>query len=256
MAPHAKMTVSVKIALRLSLTLPLYLFAALAVPAFALAADVPVTQTSPDAIVSNYTAATQRQEQAQAEKTESMTMDISASLPKLKKQGKLHALRTIFARKNVTYGDISFEGDSSIKTDVIGRYLSAEAQAMSETQPDDVAVTPANYKFTYKGGTTLEGRPVFLFDVNPRKKRDKLFKGQVWIDAETYLLVQETGTLVKKPSFWMRNVAFTRRYNIRDGIAVPVNVETSADVAIIGKVEMTIAFSNFTLADAAESDNR
>ena len=183
-------------------------------------------------------------------------MDISASLPKLKKQGKLHALRTIFARKNVTYGDISFEGDSSIKTDVIGRYLSAEAQAMSETQPDDVAVTPANYKFTYKGGTTLEGRPVFLFDVNPRKKRDKLFKGQVWIDAETYLLVQETGTLVKKPSFWMRNVAFTRRYNIQRWHRRSGECRDFDDVAIIGKVEMTIAFSNFTLADAAESDNR
>lgn len=237
------------------MTFRLCLFAVFA--AFpALAADAPQT-TAPEAIVQNYWQATQRQDQAQSEKTASMTVDISASVPRLKRQGKFHALRTIFARKKVTYGNISFEGDSSIKTQVIGRYLTAEAQTMTDArQTYDAAVTPANYKFAFRGQSQLDGRPVYLFDVTPKFKRDKLFKGQVWIDAETYLLVQESGKLVKKPSMWMSNVAFTRKYEIQDGVSVPLKLETTADVAVFGKVEMTIDFSNFSLADPIEPDNR
>lgn len=228
----------------------LCLFAAIATFTAAAATDATTPAPAPDAIVKSYTEATQRQEEAQAAKVASMTVDISASVPKLKKQGKLHALRTIFARKKVTYNDVKFEGDSSIKTDVIGRYLSAEAEAMTDpAQVEASAVTPANYKFSFRGQTQLDGRAVYLFNVTPRKKQEKLFKGQIWIDADTYLLVQESGALVKKPSFWMHNVAFTRKYDIRDGVSIPVRVETSADVTIVGKVEMTIDFSNFSLAD-------
>ena len=33
----------------------------------------------------------------------------------------------------------------------------------------------------------------YVFQVTPRKKRAGLFKGEIWIDAATYLRVQETG---------------------------------------------------------------
>ena len=55
-----------------------------------------------------------------------------------------------------------------------------------------------------------------------RTKREGLFKGEVWIDANTFLKVQESGYLVKNPSIFLKKVAFIRKYEIRDGTGVGV----------------------------------
>ena len=53
--------------------------------------------TAADAIVENYCAATRRQDETV--RAASMEVEISGSLPKLQKQGKLHALRHNFAEE-------------------------------------------------------------------------------------------------------------------------------------------------------------
>jgi hypothetical protein len=53
-----------------------------------------------------------------------MDMEIDAALPKLKKTGKLEALRSISKLGQVTYQGLKFIGDNTIKNDVIVRYLS------------------------------------------------------------------------------------------------------------------------------------
>ncbi|MGB8729637.1 MAG: hypothetical protein WCC99_00215, partial [Candidatus Sulfotelmatobacter sp.] len=65
----------------------------------------------PDAVVQNYWAASAGQERALH--GASMEVDIQASLPKLKKQGRLQALRRISRLGRVTYEALRFEGDSS-----------------------------------------------------------------------------------------------------------------------------------------------
>jgi hypothetical protein len=196
-----------------------------------------------DAIVQHYVAA---QGQAAVHKAASMDMDIDASLPRLKKQGRFHALRHISPIGLITYEKRLFEGDNTVRNQVILRYLNAEADAQRDPSP---AVTPANYKFKYKGISELDGRPVHLFDVSPKKKAAGLFKGQLWIDAATYLRVQETGYLVKNPSIFLKKVAFQRRYEIRDGVSVPRDVQSVVDTRLVGKAEITIAFHNFSLDD-------
>ena len=199
---------------------------------------------APNVIVEQYCAATASQEQAA--KGASMEVDIAASLPKLKKEGKLHALRRISTLGRITYEALKFEGDGTIKSHVIARYLSAEIEAQKDESPS-LAVTPANYKFKYKGHNQLDGREIHVFEVTPREKRVGLFRGEVWIDASTYLRVQESGTLVKKPSIFLKKLAFIRRYDIRNGIAVLRQVRSVADVRLFGKAELTIDFTNFSI---------
>lgn len=198
----------------------------------------------PEAIVENYCAATRDQELSI--QNASMDVDIDASLPKLKKHGRLHALRHISTLGRITYEHLFFEGDGTVKNQVIARYLTAEIEAQKNQAPS-LAVTPANYKFKYKGRTELEGRDAYVFQVTPRKKLVGLFKGEISIDAATYLRVQETGYLVKNPSIFLKRVQFTRRYEIRDGISVPLQVQSVVDTRLVGKAELTIDFSNFTV---------
>jgi hypothetical protein len=201
----------------------------------------------PQAIVEHYCAASRGQEQSF--QGASMDVEIQASLPKLKKQGRLHALRRISALGRITYEMLRFEGDGTVKNQVIARYLTAEAEAQKDQAPS-LAVIPANYKFKYKGRNQLEGRDTYVFQVTPRQKRQGLFKGDLWIDADTYLRVQESGYLVKSPSIFLKKVAFVRKYEIRDGISVPLQVQSEVDTRLVGKAELTIDFSNFSMDGA------
>ena len=197
-----------------------------------------------DTIVENYCTASQAQ--AQAVRGASMDVEIDASLPKLKKHGRLHALRRISSLGFIRYEKAQFEGDGIVNKEIISRYLTAEVAAQKEQSPA-IAVTPLNYKFKYKGMNRSTGRDVHVFEVSPKQKRDGLFKGEVWIDAVTFLKVRESGYLVKNPSMFLKKVAFIRKYEIRDGISVPRQVQSVADVRFVGKAELTIDFSNFSI---------
>jgi len=197
-----------------------------------------------DAIVENYCNASQVQ--AQAARGASMDVEIDASLPKLKKHGRLHALRRISPLGLIRYERAQFEGDGIVNKEIISRYLTAEVEAQKQQSPT-VAVTPLNYKFKYKGMNRIAGRDVHVFEVSPKQKREGLFKGEVWIDARTFLKVQESGYLVKNPSIFLKKVAFIRKYDIRDGISVPRQVQSVVDVRFVGKAELTVDFSNFSI---------
>ena len=197
-----------------------------------------------DAIVENYCTATAAQDRVL--QGASMEVEMDATLPKLKKHGRLHALRRISPLGLIRYDMARFEGDNIVNKEIISRYLTAEVEVRKQQSPQ-VAVTPQNYKFKYKGLKHYEDRDVHVFEVTPRQKREDLFKGEIWIDASTYLKVQESGYLVKNPSVFLKKVAFIRKYEIRDGIAVPLKVLSVADVRFVGKAELTIDYSNFSI---------
>jgi hypothetical protein len=198
------------------------------------------------AIIDEYVAASTAQ-QGRLEGA-SMEVQIDAELPKLHKSGHLQALRRISSLGRITYDALRFEGDRSIKSDVIARYLTAESEAL-KSAPAEYAVTPANYKFKLKGRIEKEGRSVYVFHVSPRKKRQGLFEGELWLDPETHLAVRESGRLVKNPSVFVKRVEFVREYEIKDGIAVPRSVQSSVDTRLVGKARLSIAFLNFSLAN-------
>ena len=201
-----------------------------------------------DEIVENYCAATKRQEQTI--RAASMEVEISGSLPKLQKQGKLHALRHITALGRITYDALHFQGDNTIKKEVINRYLQQETESIGDPS---VAVTPANYKFKYKGYQMLDGRDSHVFQVTPRTKRPKLYQGELWIDAATYLRVREAGKLVKTP-VGVRNVTFVRSYDIENGISVPRQLQSVTDVWFYDKAELTVDYANFSLEPPRAGD--
>lgn len=199
---------------------------------------------SPDAIVDNYLSASR--DQQQTNKGASMEVEFSASVPRLKKQGRLHALRRISPLGLIKYEKLHFEGDSTVNKQIITRYLSAEAEAQMNRAPSS-AVTTQNYRFKYKGQSLLDGRRVHVFQVSPKEKRQGLFKGEIQIDADTYLPVQESGYLVKNASIFLKKVAFVKKFEIQNGISVPRQVQSTVDTRLVGKAELTIDFTNFSV---------
>ncbi len=181
-----------------------------------------------------------------------MEVDIEANLPKLEKYGKLRALRRISRLGQITYKALGFSGDASIKNEVITRYLSAESAARDNSS---IAITPANYKFKYKGITNVGGWKLASFQMTPRRKVAGLYKGELWLDAKTGMPVRESGSFVKSPSIFLKKVQFIRDYEMRDGVAFPKHIESTVETRLVGRAELSINFSNFTKQENSEEDD-
>lgn len=171
-----------------------------------------------------------------------MEVDIDARLVKLNKQGTLHALRSISTAGQVAYDSLRWGGDTTIKKDVISRFLSAEVQSRNEKE--SFTLTPANYRFKYKGLQEKDGVRAHVFQVTPRRKAEGLFRGELWIDPESYLPLRETGTMVKSPSVFLKKIEFTRDFQVRDGAAFPSRLVSTVYTRIAGRAELDIRFSN------------
>lgn len=181
----------------------------------------------------------------QQQKLRGVTMDveIAANLPKLKKTGKLHALRNISKLGRITYDALKFEGDNTVKKEVIARYLSTEQEATEKTA---APITPEFYKFRYRGIVERDNQQVHLFQVTPKKKQIGSFKGELWLDQATCLPIREAGRMVKNPSVFVKQFDFIRTYEIHDGISIPKQTKGIVETRLWGKAEMTVDYSNFS----------
>ncbi len=180
----------------------------------------------------------------------SMDVDMDADLPKLKKHGRFHAFRFITRVGQIFYDKRRFEGDNTIKKEVIGRYLQAEKDARSE-YGSAVEVTPDNYKFKYKGTTDYAGRTAFVYQVSPKQKRIGLYKGELWVDEQTGLPLRQWGELVRNPSMFLKSVYFVRDYTICDGVSVPRRLISDVSTRLFGKAHLTIWYENVKVGEPA-----
>jgi outer membrane lipoprotein-sorting protein len=199
-------------------------------------------------MVSRYLEATRAQQSALRGGTEEI--DIDAAVPKFKKQGKLHALRSISKLGKITYKALGFSGDNVVKTEVIANYLKAEVEAAQG--PSAVALTPQNYKFKFKGTQAWNGHQIYVLHVSPREKKVGLFKGELWLDADTYMPVRETGFFVKSPSFMLKKMQFVRDYEMQNGVSIPQRTESRVETRFFGQVELNINYLTFS-KDSAQA---
>ncbi len=174
-----------------------------------------------------------------------MKVSIEARLPELKKKGVLRALRKVSSLGKITYKVLGFEGDNMVKKDVIARYLQAEIKSSDQRTRRMLAITPANYKFRYRGKYGSGDWTLYLFEVIPKKKKLGMYRGWLWIHAATGMPVRESGRLVKNPSVFLKRVEFVRDYAMIDGVAVPSVIETQIRTRLVGPAEIRIEFHDF-----------
>jgi hypothetical protein len=177
-----------------------------------------------------------------------VNVQIEASLPSLAKTGGMLAVRQMGASERSEYCVIRLDGDSTVKHQVIARYLTAEEQA--EALPySSTAVTPVNYKFRYLGSVETGGAAVYMFQIAPKKKRDGLIRGQIWIDLRTGVAVHQVGRLVKRPSVFIRKIDVTRDTNLQDGPPYTRVTHVFVETRLVGRAELTIIEVPLGLAD-------
>jgi len=168
-----------------------------------------------------------------------VAVEIEASLPGMRKQARLSGIRRTDDSERSAYQILTLEGDSTVKQQVIARYLAAEEQA--ETVPySSVAMTPANYKFRYVNSIQTGGTVVYIFQITPRKKREGLIRGSLWIDSATGMAVRQEGIFVKRPSVFVRRMNVLRETNLDDGIPSVRTTHVTIETRLAGRAELAI----------------
>ena len=166
-------------------------------------------------------------------------LEVEASIPGLAKQANLLAIRQAGTSELAEYTVKKLDGDSLVKQQVIARYLAAEKQA--ERIPySAVAITPTNYEFHYAGSFLNDKIPVFVFKITPRKKREGLIRGEIWIDSATGFAVHQAGRFVKRPSVFIRRIDVTRDTNITDGVPASRITRLTLRTRLVGLVQLTV----------------
>jgi hypothetical protein len=206
------------------------------------AADIPKNYATPDnlnSVISRYVAAQKVQEDAL--RGARMEVEIDAQLPSLEKKGKLKVLRMISKFGKISFDQIGqFIGDPVVKKEVIGKYLELE---QNERQTGSISITPANYKFQINAIITEEQRQTYIFKLSPRRKAIGLFKGELWLDGATGMPLKETGQMVKSGSAWLKSIRFVRDYDLRNGLSVLKHLQSTVDVRVVGKAELSANYS-------------
>jgi hypothetical protein len=167
------------------------------------------------------------------------TIEIEASLPKLNKNGRLRAIRRTLSAHQPEYQVLELSGDSMVNHELIARYLSADKRA-TELGSASSAITPANYKFRYVGSVQLHDDQTYVFRIIPRKKKQGLINGILWLDGDTGIAVRLSGYLVKNPSIFLKRVNVTRESYLRDGIVEARITHLLLDTRLVGSARLVV----------------
>ena len=121
---------------------------------------------------------------------------------------------------------------------MIARFLSADTKL--RIGGDTAEIAPKNCRFSYKGMADYDDRTAFVFATEPKRRRVGLFRGQVWIDAETARPLREWGEFVKSPSAFLSHVYFVRDYAAARTDPDARRIIIRLQAAFAGPVELTM----------------
>jgi len=158
---------------------------------------------------------------------------------------QLDAWTDLTSEGTFTFEIIQESGSDLVRRRVLRAALLEEQRSRTATQLAESALTLANYDFSLDD-TKLEGQLVRIA-LAPRRKSRMLIQGAAFVTSDTADLVRVEGILSKRPSFWTRKVHITRRYARIDGVRVPVEMQSHADVLLVGDSSFSMTYEYTTI---------
>lgn len=174
---------------------------------------------------------------------------LRASNKRFKKEGWMTAWTELDPRGGFRYEIVAEGGSDYIRRKVLRKMLDGERDAIASGQPGRVALSPANYQFSVMS----EDGQIAKLQIVPLRADTLLVNGTVTIEAGTGDLLSVEGRLAKNPSFWTNRVDVSRRYGRIAGVRVPLQVESTASVKIVGTSEFSMVYEYASINGAPVS---
>ena len=119
---------------------------------------------------------------------------------------------------------------------LVRRMLAGEAEVEKDHLSTDLSAD--NYDFRFIREADVNGQRCYVLELLPRRKEQHLLRGNIWVDADTYLPRRFEGEFAKSPSWWVRDVSITFGYGDVGGMWLQTATEAVANVRILGRSTM------------------
>jgi len=130
---------------------------------------------------------------------------------------------------------------------IVRRILASEAEITKDYASTDLS--PANYGFRFIREEYVSGQPCYVLELLPRRKDKHLVRGNVWVDANTYLLRRFEGQPAKNPSWWVRDVRVALAYGDVGGMWLQTASKSTAQARILGQYTVVSRDVNYQISE-------
>lgn len=142
------------------------------------------------------------------------------------------------------YQVVEERGSDTIRHKVLRAVLAREQELINDGNTAKAEITPENYEFTEEGRDADGSRFV---QIKPRRKDVLLVDGRMVLSPDGHDLLRIEGRLSKNPSFWTSLVNVVRHYARLGGVRVPVAIESTAKVKLVGTSQLEMSYQYETV---------
>jgi hypothetical protein len=146
--------------------------------------------------------------------------------------------------------EVTAEGGSGYIRKRVLRSLLDEEQRLLGMKSTSAALSVANYRFR-AGGMSEEGLAVITLE--PLRKDRSLIVGRMLLTRDDGQPVRIEGRLARSPSFWVTRVDVVRSYRAVNGVFLPVSLETTAQLRLLGSSKLVMTYRYSEVDDRAVS---
>jgi hypothetical protein len=113
-----------------------------------------------------------------------------------------------------------------------------EAQMAFAKDSGSTDISHDNYDFRFIREEDVNGHHCYVLELLPRRNAKNLLHGNIWVDAQTYLLHRVEGEPVRNSSWWLRDVRIVLLFGYVGEMWMQTSSESTADVRIVGQYKM------------------
>lgn len=147
---------------------------------------------------------------------------------------------------------VTAEGGSGyIRSRVLRSLLDEEQQLIARGRAPTVALSTENYQFAPEA---VDADELAVVRMRPLRKDRALIGGRMFLTLDGELLRVE-GLLAKNPSFWTTRVNVVRVYRRINGALMPVSLDSSAQLRLLGSSALRMTYRYSRVDDRAVDDD-
>jgi hypothetical protein len=152
-----------------------------------------------------------------------------------------------FAPPNLKTYALQHATGSGLGEKIVRSMLEGEVAIAKDSSATDISVD--NYDFRFVREEDVDGLRCYVLEMLPRRKDKNLLRGNVWVDANTYLLQRAEGSLAMNPSWWVRNVNVVLLFGDAGGMWLQTALEATANVRILGQATVVSHDVNYEITE-------
>ena len=148
-------------------------------------------------------------------------------------------VRATADEKGFRYTVLDEGGPGLVRSKALRGTLEQESKWWNSHDVERTWFTPDNYEFE-DGGTEPDG--LARIGVTPKRKDMLLMNGTIFLKPDDGELVRIEGSPARSPSFWTRRLHVVRHYARIAGVHLPVAVESSAQIRMVGSATFRMTY--------------